>query len=33
MLHHVELHVADQARTLRFWTPLFGLLDRRKFRR
>ena len=33
MLHHVELYVSDLARSLRFWTPLFGLLDYREFQR
>ena len=33
MLHHVELYVSDLARSLRFWTPVFGLLDYREFQR
>ena len=33
MLHHVELYVSDLAGSLRFWTPLFGLLDYREFQR
>ena len=33
MLHHVELYVSDLARSLHFWTPLFGLLDYREFQR